>query len=349
MALKRKTKLIWQMVYIFGTLALIVFLGYTDPNFKNIGEYWDQFNFWWLGLGLLAIFLYWVVQAMVLNYTASFVDSRIPFRRMFKATIIGEYYCAITPFSTGGQPIQIAYMKRYGIGVAKATSIVFIRFVGFTFSLCAFYIVSMIFNGERYYAEQPAIFWVTLAGFLVNLVSCSAIVLIMINRRFVERAGLFFIKWISKIKIFRRLSRMKEKYLHGVEEFAEAAVYLKNNKLKVLGMLGLSLVSVFFMFSITYLVYRALGLTEHNLIDLMSLQIFLYLAVSFFPTPGALGASEGGFLLFFGAYFGSFVYVATILWRFCTYYASLLVGAGVVVADEVSKLRKPPEEAETQE
>jgi len=339
MALKKRTKFILQMVYIVATLTLVVILGLADTNFKDIGKHWSEFNLWWLTLGAAAIFAYWLLQTVVYNYTAGFVDAKISFWSMFKITIIMEYYSAITPFATGGQPMQIAYMKRYGISIAKSTSIIAIRFVGFTFSLCAFYILSMLLNGQYYISTQPAIFWLTTVGFIANFIAFSGVLLIMVNRKLVEKIGLFVIRVLSRFKLFKRLENLKDKYLLGVKDFAEAAEYIRKNKLKAVIVFGLSIVSVFCMYSISYIVFKAIGGTQHSLVELMSMQIFLYLAVSFFPTPGALGASEGGFLLFFAPYFGSFVYLATILWRLFTYYSNLIVGGIVIIIDEFSKLR----------
>jgi hypothetical protein len=71
------------------------------------------------------------------------------------------------------------------------------------------------------------------------------------------------------------------------------------------------------------------------------MQSFLSLAVSFFPLPGASGASEGGFYIFFSDYFTKVpVYIAMIIWRFISYYSILIVGSIVVVFEEVFKLRK---------
>jgi len=84
----------------------------------------------------------------------------------------------------------------------------------------------------------------------------------------------------------------------------------------------------------------AFGHSEKTIIDLITMQSFLYLAVSFFPLPGAAGASEGGFYLFFSSFFTNApVFIAMLIWRFVSYYCILIVGSLVVVGDEILRLK----------
>jgi uncharacterized protein (TIRG00374 family) len=49
---------------------------------------------------------------------------------------------------------------------------------------------------------------------------------------------------------------------------------------------------------------------------------------SFVPVPGASGAAEGGFYLFFKNFFSpSTLAGAVIMWRIMTYYMNIFIGA----------------------
>ena len=49
--------------------------------------------------------------------------------------------------------------------------------------------------------------------------------------------------------------------------------------------------------------YRAFGLSGWAPADLFTLQLLLFIAAAFVPLPGAAGAQEGGFYLFFRGVF----------------------------------------------
>ena len=69
---------------------------------------------------------------------------------------------------------------------------------------------------------------------------------------------------------------------------------------------------------------------------MMTMQLFHFLAVSFFPTPGASGATEGGFYVYFrGLVPADMLFVVMLLWRFLTYYMVLAAGCILVVWDSV--------------
>lgn len=98
---KKSLKLLWQLVYIVGTFLIIYFLGFSDPNFVSIGQHLNEFNTNWLLLCGLCVLGFWLVQGVVLQYLTHTMHCKVSFWKNLKVTLIGEYYSAITPFSTG--------------------------------------------------------------------------------------------------------------------------------------------------------------------------------------------------------------------------------------------------------
>ncbi|MBQ6257883.1 MAG: flippase-like domain-containing protein, partial [Clostridia bacterium] len=97
--------------------------------------------------------------------------------------------------------------------------------------------------------------------------------------------------------------------------------------------------------SIAYCVYRALGLSQYTYFDVLTLQFLLYIAASFTPLPGASGAQEGGFYIFFQHVFPADKLVgALLLWRFFTYYFTLIIGLSAVIIDSAWTMRHVSEE-----
>lgn len=334
---KSSKKLIWQLVYIFGTLILIYLLGFADPEFQKIGDRIQQFHMGWLAMGLAGVLGFWLIQGGVLKYCTHFMGDKVSYWRNLKVTIIGEYYSAITPFSTGGQPMQMAYYKRYGIGLAKSSCLLSIRFIGYISSLCMFYIFMMIFNGSALYEQYTAVFWLTTLGFVFNIGSVIFIIVLLINKNLVLRIGNWVIRFLVRFKLFRKKEEaMRNKFTKGVDDFSAAGQYLRHHAVKCALVILLSILSIMCLYSVSYFIYRAMGFHEYGYLDLFTMQTFLYLAVAFVPTPGAIGASEGGFYLFFGVFFPqNLLYLAMFLWRLFTYYLNLIAGAVIIIWDEL--------------
>ena len=70
-------------------------------NFNNIIDLISKMNIWWFLVAIVFIFIYWLIQTLSLKVLA---DKKVSFFSLFKSTIICNFFSAITPFATGGQP-----------------------------------------------------------------------------------------------------------------------------------------------------------------------------------------------------------------------------------------------------
>jgi len=99
-------------------------------------------------------------------------------------------------------------------------------------------------------------------------------------------------------------------------------------------MMLLSIVQIVMLMAMISGVYRTFWLAGVPDVTLLTLQTLLYISASFMPLPGASGAQEYGFSLFFGGIFpGSMMISAILVWRFITYYLLMLIGFVAVVAE----------------
>lgn len=339
---KARAKLIGQFAYIFGTLLLILILGGTDPQMNTLFSGRLPMDARWLMASGLAMVLFWLIQACGYRYIGRIVEVNTSFWASLRITLFGEYYSAITPFASGGQPMQIGYYRRYGVNAAKASSILAVRYIGYISSICVLYLCALLVDGSRILADYPLVFWLTAFGFAINFLSIVTVGLLLFRASLVRATGVKIVRGLTRLPW---LSTRREKWLaafhKGMEEFGAAAECIRSHPLKCFVAFLLLLASVLSEFSVAYLVYRALGLNAASYFELLAMQVFLYLAVSFAPTPGATGATEGGFYLFFAMVFPkALLYSAMLLWRLFTYYSHLLVGGALVVFDELRAIRR---------
>jgi len=172
--------------------------------------------------------------------------------------------------------------------------------------------------------------------------------LTIVNKKLVLRIGKSLLKLLARFKFIRHMETKAEAFERTIEDYHIAASYISKYKLRALGSFIISVFNLCFLFVIPYLIYLSFGYSEHNIFDIFVMEAFLSLAVSFFPLPGAAGASEGGFLLFFGPFFRAATAVAMLIWRFLTYYLVLIVGGLFVLLDEVFSMRRAKKKASTE-
>jgi uncharacterized protein (TIRG00374 family) len=348
--MKDKTRKAFRWIYILATIGIIAVIGVTDSQMKSINllDIVSKLSLVWVLLALSCILLYWLTDSIIINYVTGFMFGKEPLYKSLKISIIGQYYSALTPSSTGGQPFQVIYMKRNGVPVGASTCILSIKFLCYQLALCTFYIVGMLIRGEYFIANFNRVFWISLAGFAVNASAIVFILLILVNRNLVLRFSKAVIRFLHRLHIVKNLSKANDSAETMIEDFTTALGYVKKYIGKVFITYLISLAHLTCFFSVSLLIYTAFGLTQYGFADLLLMQSFLFIAISFFPLPGAAGAAEGGFLLFFNAIFPpQLIFIAMILWRIITYYANIIAGAAVVVSDEFIRMskKKPGKEA----
>lgn len=82
-------------------------------------------------------------------------------------------------------------------------------------------------------------------------------------------------------------------------------------------------------FSISFWIYKAFNLSGYTYIYMLTLQAFLYMAISPIPTPGNAGASELAFFAIFKSVFPQpLMGYAIFLYGGFVYYA-VLIGSGI--------------------
>ena len=161
----------------------------------------------WLSLCGAAILGYWLIQSCVYAYTGRMVGARISFWRNIRVMMFGEYYSALTPFASGGQPMQLGYYKRYGVSLPKASSILAVRYIGYVSSICVCFAIAYLLEGRRVYAEHPVVFWLTLLGFAVNLFSLIMVALLLLKPGWQKLHRQRLIRLITRIKPLQRNAR----------------------------------------------------------------------------------------------------------------------------------------------
>ena len=124
----------------------------------------------------------------------------------------------------------------------------------------------------------------------------------------------------------------------------ERADYIKNNKVLIIRTLLTTLVQFTAYYSITYWTYRALGFSEHNILEIITMQSVLFATVSGIPSPGAVGVTEGAFIeIFKNVYPESVMSSAVLLNRGINFYFLVIVSGVVTVVNHLRCERKKEE------
>lgn len=336
--MKKLDKKAWQgilnIAFIVGTFLMVGYFAIASGELRNIGRVLRAVAPLWL-LGAVACFgAHAFIEGASLYVFFRFQKVRVPLKVNLMVGLIGMYYSAITPAATGGQPMQVFSLKKRGVAPGIASSALAVKFFCWQCALLLMGAVAWLISPGLVASSLQKGVWVLVVGFIANSLAVAAVILLAVARNAVRGVIIFLVNVAAKIRLVKDKARTSSKWDAALEDFHASVDILTQHPLQFLVLFVLSLVQVTALMSAIYFVYRGFGLHETGYGTLLTLQLMLFIAASFTPLPGASGAQEGGFILFLGGFFppGS-RFAALFVWRFITYYLSIIVGFAAVVLD----------------
>jgi len=179
-------------------------------------------------------------------------------------------------------------------------------------------------------------------GCAVNFACVPIIVAIMLNRGLVERIARWGIRFLTRRRLCKNPEKWEQKAMESIDHFHTSLFNLVKQPLHLLIQLAVSVVEMLFLMLVPLMVYRAFGLSGTPVMHILTVSFMLFVSASYTPLPGASGAQEGGFLVYFkGIFTDSTLPLALLVWRFMTYYVCLLAGCADSIYTSLRKKRKP--------
>ncbi len=319
-----KKKLI-NYVVLIGIIIISFKVLFSNLNPKVFYDTIKMADGRFLVLGILCMFVYWGLEALMMDNLMKKVDSQMTFWSAFKTTIIGQYYSFLTPFASGGQPMQLYELGKDRMSMGNATAVLVSKFLIFQITVTIYSMGLFLIRIQSLFGNLKAATSFIVIGLAINVVGLTMIILMAFKPKQVEKIGHFIIEGLWRIKLLRRRERAYERLRVLTDEYQMAMRHFHEDIKNTFWLFFLSVIQLTVFFSVTYLVYLALGLRGASYIDIISLQAMLYMAVSFIPVPGTAGASEIGFSILLGSIFTAHLLtMAILLWRGISYYFGLV-------------------------
>lgn len=244
---------------------------------------------------------------------------------------VGFFFSAVTPSASGGQPMQLYSMHRDGIDLANGSLALLGELLSFQLVSAALaaggFLLQRQFLAEQLGRGQ----YLLLGGMGLNLTAAAFLLLLLLRPGAVRRLSGLIVKLISR---FSRKQGQRAEVALGVQlaEYEGGAVQLRQSPVLIVRTLMTTLLQLTAMYGSTYLVYRAMGFGDWGFPQVMALQAVLSVSVSVLPLPGAVGVSEGVFLLLFRAVMpGKAVRVFMVLSRTVSFYLPVMA-TGILTA-----------------
>ncbi|MDI6862408.1 MAG: lysylphosphatidylglycerol synthase transmembrane domain-containing protein [Pseudothermotoga sp.] len=316
---------------------LIVFLiaGFTD--LRATLDAMKRISFEWIFAILLLVLFDWFSETLTVWLFARSYKAKVSLIYLFKNTLVGRFFSAITPFSTGGQPAQIAFLGKRGVEYGQATAMLVSRFLFYQIVVTGASVFGLLRAYSMFAKRISNLALLAFFGFALNGFVLFLLFLFTLNRSLAEKTISKVSKLFVSLRIVKRKELFQQKLLEQTRLFHDCMTQSAKNPLITFLALLMALLEVVAKISVTYFVARSLNIAS-SYFDVAMTQLVVFLVASFVPTPGATGASEGVYTLFFKFLFGPKTVAALLVWRFFTYYLNIIVG-GLATAHELGQMK----------
>ena len=316
---------------LIGITILILFLVLKD-DFNEIIAALLGANFFFLFLALLCQLLAIVFEALAYKKIVNSYSKDYSFGQALRMQFMTKFFNGITPFSTGGQPMQVYMLKKDGFRLTKATNIIMQNFIIYQAALVIYGLFAIAINTNFHlFKNIPVLKELIVLGFMVNTLVMLGLIIISFSSKFNHLVIKKVISFLGKLKLIKNPEKTQEAWKERIDDFHEGTTYLKKNKLLCLESFFYNIIYLTLTYVMPYFVIVALGGTGVSPITAIVSSAYILIIGSFVPIPGASGGIEYGYLKFFGCFIGGSILKASLLiWRTISYYLLMIIGAIVL-------------------
>lgn len=322
---KRMTILNFLLIIIIFVGLLIYMIQVDGVN--NIIAVLNHVDYKWVLAGLVCLIINWICEAVNLHIPLKKMYSNQTIKNSIKVSMIGLLFNNITPFASGGQPMQAYELTKTGKRVSDSLSAMAIKFIITQSALVITTLIVVLFEFDFFKNLMQDYLWIAIVGFAVNILAIIVVILAGTKKKIITTVTTPIIKGLGKIHILKYPDKTLEKLNESIDNFRTQFKFMKAEKKMVLQMFIVAVIQSLAYYSITYMVYRAFGNFGITFWQIIPAQAFLLLIMTFIPTPGSGLGAEGGFYLLFNSVFKEgTINMSILFWRIYTFYLPILVG-----------------------
>jgi len=327
--MKKKINKKINIIILIIITILVLFFSLKD-NFKETITQIFTMNIWYLLIAFILLILFWIFRTYPMYSFCKKINKDFKYLSALQLTLRTQFFNAVTPFATGGQPYQIYFLKTVGIDYASSTSVVLENFIVYQIALVTLGIFALISNQMFHiFSKNQLLQNLITIGFITN----ALVIIIMFVIAFSKKMNKFFvgigIKILTKLRIVKDKEKKLKKWDENINRFHQSAKILLEDKKTFILNIVYNFIALCCLYLIPLFVLYAMGnFNAFNAGIAIVTSAYIMIIGSFVPIPGATGGLEFGFVQFYGNFItGSKLSAMMLVWRFITYYFGMIVGA----------------------
>ena len=239
-----------------------------------------------------------------------------------------KFFNGITPFSLGGQPLQVYELSKSKVRVTEALLVIVENFIVLQISMTIMSIVSLVVCMSNGLVPNKLLWILTIIGIFITLISLFMTIFMCVKIDYAKKAGKWFIKVLNKIHIIKNKDESYLMWTNKCDEYYTCFKILLKDKMFIIKCVLLNIIYMTVFCMLPFFTFKALDINvDINMFYSIILCCFVYLSASFIPIPGAAVGMEYAFINYFKMIvIDSIVMPGVLLWRLVSYYIPMILG-----------------------
>ena len=338
--MKSRKKIIFNGVFLAVVFALTIYGVFHGEDLSSMMDAIHRADKRWLfpGIALVAFFIWG--ESIIIWYMMRSSGIQLKKRTCFLFSSVGFFFSCITPSASGGQPMQIYYMKKEKISIPVSTVILMIVTITYKLVLVVIGIGIAIFGRGFLHKYLEGILPVFYLGLALNIFCVTFMTILVFHPLLAKAIMVKGMKLLERLHLVKKKDGRLKKLEDSMDTYRNTAAYLKNNPFVIVKVIGITFIQRMALFAVTWFVYQAFGLHGTGFWEILFLQAVISVSVDMLPLPGGMGISETLFLNIFSPVFGGLLLPGMVLSRGLGYYGELLISAAFTVVAQLTMGKK---------
>ena len=269
--MQSKKKMIVNTVFLVAIFALTIYGVFHGEDLGAMMEAMRRADVRWLLPGLLCVVFFIWGESIIIWYMMHSFQIPVKKRTCFLFSSVGFFFSCITPSASGGQPMQLYYMKKEKISLPVSTVILMIVTITYKAVLVVVGLGLVLFGQgflHRYLTEILPVFYL---GIGLNVFCVTAMLILVFHPALARTILVLGLKIVEKLHLMKRKESRLKKLEASMEVYQNTAVYLGTHKMVLVNVLAITFAQRFALFAATWFVYRAFHLSGISFITIVLL------------------------------------------------------------------------------
>lgn len=281
--MKSRKKIIFNGVFLAVVFALTIYGVFHGEDLSSMMDAIHRADKRWLlpGIALVAFFIWG--ESIIIWYMMRSSGIHLKKRTCFLFSSVGFFFSCITPSASGGQPMQIYYMKKEKISIPVSTVILMIVTITYKLVLVVIGIGIAIFGRGFLHKYLEGILPVFYLGLMLNIFCVTFMTILVFHPLLAKAILVKGMKLLERFHLMRKKEGRLKKLEASMDTYRNTAAYLKNNPLVIVKVIEITFIQRMALFAVTWFVYQAFGLHGTGFWDILFLQAVISVSVDMLP------------------------------------------------------------------